>query len=254
MNTNGGFLNDNSIRLLTKTNVKNVSISLDGFADIHDKERSSKGLFDHIVASVKKLNKARQKKGNPSLTIKTVLTDENAEEMPKFRKFCAEELLADTLNISFAKEGNHAQFSMKYHNEIREILMENHCALYSYRIPDRIVQILAELILENRQSRCEVVIYPQMVKRSQIEYFLKNAGKGVYRQCRAPWAIVSVLPNGEVIPCLSVSLGNVSGANYDIMKLLRNGSYNRFLKRISSFGNNVPDACNACCYLRVKQP
>ncbi|MBF0103104.1 MAG: radical SAM protein [Desulfobacterales bacterium] len=250
--SNGKALHDDHVRLLSQTSVRNVSFSLDGFANIHDHVRSSTGLFDCVVHSIQKLNQERFKRKVPSLTIKTVLLNENVDQLIAFRKFCANELRADNLNIGFVKIGDHAQFSMKYCHDLSDILLKNHSELYEYRDKKRIVQVLTDLIKDNHRSHCKVNIYPQMINRVQLENFLNNNGKNVYNPCYYPWVAVEILPNGEVIPCLSISLGNIKDYNYNVLTLLEDTPYHVFLNKIKLMGQHIPDACNICCFLNVK--
>ncbi|HUU42037.1 MAG TPA: radical SAM protein [Desulfatiglandales bacterium] len=252
VNTNGTLLGSDHIRLLTETSVKNVSISLDGFADVHNKYRGIDGLFNRIVLSIQKLNESRSSKNKPFLTIKTVLLDENVGQLGSFRKFCAKELKAETLNISFMKIGDHAQFSLKYCDDFHRLLREKHSALYPYKDPGRIAQVLIDLLRDNCRSRCKVQLYPQMMKLIQIQNFLEKEGKWTYNPCYLPWTMVVVLPNGEIIPCLSFSLGNVKDYGYDLTGIFGSERYRFFLDEISSFGSNVPTSCNVCCFLKVK--
>lgn len=252
INTNARFLTDTHLDLLTMKNVKNISVSLDGFADVHDHSRSMPGLFDEIVANLKRLNERRKKNHSLSLTIKTVLLDENIEQLIRFREFCEKELLANTLNISFMKTGNHAQFSFLYGDEIGKILSERKTSLHTYRHSEKILKVLENLLQENAQSKCEVELFPRMSKITQIRDFIEHQGKNIYAPCYLPWAMTVVLPDGAVIPCLSFCIGNVRDDQYDTNRVLRRKKYLDFLKKIKSCGHAMPEACHVCCFLKVR--
>lgn len=252
INTNGSTLDERTAGLLIQRCVKNVSISLDGFASTHDKSRGMDGLFDTIIRGIKELNQARTGRKRPALTIKTVLLNDNVAEMHEFRRFCAEELRANTLNISLAKTGDHAQFSLKYNDNLDEVFhADKEAGLYDYGDPRRVEDVLAGLLEDNRKSSCRVTLYPQMTRRGQLHAFLENRGRNVYRDCRLPWALVVVLPDGQVVPCLSYGVGNVRDYDFDIGRLLQGGRYASFLKKVGSFGNSLPGTCNVCCFARV---
>jgi radical SAM protein with 4Fe4S-binding SPASM domain len=254
VNTNGVSWKPSDIDLLTSPAVRNISVSIDGFRSVHDASRNRKGLFDKIVANIAKLNERRSSQGRPSLTIKTVLTDDSLDQLVQFREFCAEELKADTLNISFEKTGEHYQFSLLHHRDLDELFDSSESRLYSYRRRDEIVDVLEALLRCNRRSSCEVVVYPRMTSREQIAAFLQADGVGVYAPCHLPSAMVVVLPDGEVIPCQSFALGNVRDHAYEVGRVLKGDRYREFRERLSKCGSNLPDGCQVCCYAKVNKP
>lgn len=250
VNTNGHALHGKNLDLLFEHGVKNISVSLDGFADHHDKCRKKSGLFDSIVENIRELNSRRTSTSKPSLTIKTVLLDDNCEDLPAFRQFCEQELKAQCLNISFAKEGDHAQVSLKYCSDQAEILTGSQASLHQYSNQRMMTKNLSKLLADNATSSCSVALYPQMNSENEIAAALEAKGKNVFRSCRFPWAGVTVLPDGQVTPCLSIALGNVRDHAYSISHVLKQGPYSIFLDKIARMGANLPDCCTACCFLR----
>ncbi|MBF0143434.1 MAG: radical SAM protein [Magnetococcales bacterium] len=253
VNSNGATLRTKGIELLLALGVRNLSISLDGFAGVHDRVRQLPGLFDRIVANIGWFNAARGGRSRPALTIKTVLLDDNLGELLEFRRFCAETLKASCLNLSFAKVGDHAQLSLLYHDRLPEMLHGNPGALYPYKEPQRLRGVLAELLAGNATSSCRVTLYPQMHDDSQVEGFLAHEGRGPYRACFLPWSMVWVLPDGTVTPCLSYWLGNVREHGMTVLGVLRGERYRDFLYAMKRFGDELPPACRVCCYARVRR-
>lgn len=251
INTNAARLKDTHIELLSYQNVRNISISLDGFAEVHDKGRALPGLFNTIVGNIERINRKRGK--HISLTIKTVLTDENLETLPAFREFCEKELKADILNISFMKLGDHLQYSFECMDDLQAIFGTKAATLYQYRDPSQVGRILMDLLHGNGSSTCEVTLSPQVRSLEGIIRLLAGNGKDVYQTCYFPLTAVVILPNGEVIPCLAYSVGNLRDYNYDIRALLKSGKYDGFCKSIVGLGDRVPPHCNGCCFLKVKE-
>lgn len=252
VNTNALSVKDEQIEVITDAAVRNISISLDGFAAEHDASRNRPGLFNKVVENVNRLNEAR-KNGKPSLTIKSVLSNENMEYLAEFRTFCEETLKADALNISFQKTGDHSQFSFLKHSEIGELFRQSRPELMGYRDNETVVEALGGLLDGNGRSRCKAVIYPRMKTRGQIREFLANGGKGVLKACYLPFSMVVVLPDGEVIPCLSFGLGNAKEFDYNVSEVLKNKRYKQFCDRLLSFGPDLPEACNVCCFSTVNE-
>jgi|GEM_PF-7024122 len=250
INTNLLSIKENELEALTHNNVRNVSVSIDGFADVHDKSRNRKGLFDKIVENIRIINEIKGNRKYPKITIKTVLLNENLESMPEFRHFCGNSLQANEINISFEKINEHRQFSLFHNSSLQKVLSISKPALYPYEAPDRVSLILQDMLHKNISETCKLVIYPRMKNSRQIENFLAGKGENVYKPCYLPFSMMSVLPDGEVIPCLSASMGNVKDFEYDIEATLKNGDYANFCNSLLNW-QQLPPACNVCCFSTV---
>jgi len=256
INTNGMLLDEKRLEVFVENELDNISISIDGFAEHFDRAREHSGLFDKIVRNIKKLNEIKKefKKTKPTLTIKTVLLDECVDELEEFYEFCSSELLADNINISFNKTKNHAQFDTRILSEWKDVVGRGEPIMYSYQNREKIVKVLLKLLLKSETNNCKVSLYPQMKTEVEIRKLINHDGVNVYQPCHLPWAQTVVSPVGDVIPCLSLSMGNLRDFDYDIKKIFYADKYNKFL----SWLENVNDAektaspCNMCCYLRVK--
>lgn len=252
VNTNGVSLRDEDIELLVRPPVRNVSISLDGFEEVHDRSRNRAGLFQRTTRNIRRLVEARSGRDSPAVTIKTVLTDDNVAGLPEFRRFCERELGADTLNLSFQKTGDHYQYSLLYHRDLATLWRTGAARLHGYADPQGVRDTLAAMLAENRRSRCQVVIYPRLRTAGQLDDFLRNGGEGVYRPCALPLAMVTVLPDGQVIPCQSFALGNLRDFDYNIAAVLNDSPYRAFCRSLAGFEAGLPKACSVCCFAKVR--
>ena len=251
VNTNFLSIKDQHIDLLTRSGVRNVSVSLDGFAEVHDWSRQRKGSFDKIVENIHRLHQAKQGREKPTLTIKTVLMNENVDRLIEFREFCSNELKANELNISFEKIDNHFQFSLLHNRDHEKVFKDSAPRLYEYENIDEIYRVLVELLEQNKRSSCDVILYPRMSTKQQIKRFLEARGENVYSPCYLPLSMVTVLPDGEVIPCLSCGLGNVRASNYSVQEVIARDQYKSFWKQLVSSPGLVK-ACNICCFSKVQ--
>lgn len=256
VNTNGILLSDEILENLIKCKTSNLSISIDGFSDIHDISRKRVGLFDHIVERIECLNILKKKMGskNPSLTIKTVLLDPLLDKLNEFYLFCEEKLKADCLNISFMKTANHAQYDFRVYNNLQDIKNVGEPACYDYREKGKILTVMDNLLKYSKNRHCKILLYPRMYNRFSMEYLFQNQGKSIFNPCYIPWTFIVILADGTIIPCLSVYMDNIRQLGYDVRRINELEKYKNFLKWRSVMNHNKksPSECNMCCFSTVK--
>ena len=256
INSNGVLLTERMSSLFVEKGLRNLSISLDGFRDVHDASRGRAGLFDKTVGNIKTFNEIRQAapSGRPALTIKTTLLDKGVADLAEFCAYCDTELQADTVNISLAKTVKHAQFSHRLYDTFADLRTAGVPKSIPYSSHERIVQTLTGLLANYARGRMRITLYPVMHTARQIAGYLGGDGKDVYHRCCMPWAMTVILAGGDVIPCLSVPLGNVRDVDYDIRKILSGNAVRRFRKTLGRLQRNgrTLDVCNCCCFLRVQ--
>ena len=253
VNTNAVRLRDADVALLTAGGVRNVSVSLDGFAEVHDVSRNRPGLFERTVANLARLNQARRAAGRraPRLTIKTVVTAAALPRLEAFHRFCAETLEADALNLSLEKTGGHAQFSLFHAADPDRVWRDGRAALAPYPDHAALGLALKRLLASPLARRCPVILYPRMTTPAQVDTVLAARGQGCYRPCGLPRAMVTVLPDGTVIPCQSQALGNVRDHDWRVGRVLRQPAYREACARVAGFGAALPPSCALCCFAEV---
>ncbi|MZH02048.1 MAG: radical SAM protein [Nitrospinae bacterium] len=257
LNTNGILLEEDKLMAFVESGMDNISISVDGFAKNFDKARGYEGLFDRIERNVKRLNRIKKEMGTnkPTLTIKTVLLDECVDELDDLYDYVTNELLAENLNISFMKTSDHVQMDTRILQEWQQVLDKGKPVLHAYENREKIVHTLLRLLEKSKGSKCTVSLYPKMKTEKEIRYFLENDGVNVYQPCHVPWAMSIVSPVGDVIPCLSLNMGNLREHKYNIKKIYYSQKYNEFLNWLDKLNDakNTGSPCNMCCFLRVKE-
>jgi len=256
INTNGILLDDEMLENIIKYKVSNLSISLDGFADVHDVSRKRPGLFDLLVERIHRLNvlKGEKRFKKPSLTIKTVLLDPLVGQLDEFYRFCDEVLKADCLNISVMKTLQHAQFDFRTYDSLNEIKMVGEPACFNYKEVDRIPEALINLLKISEKRRCKVLFYPRMFDKSALDLLFRSHGRGIFGPCYIPWSTVMILANGNIIPCLSLNIANIRDMNYDVRRISGLEKYQKFLKWRNTANRTKasPPECNMCCFSAVR--
>lgn len=256
VNTNGILLDDDLIKNLIKYKATNLSISIDGFSDIHDVSRKMTGLFDHIVEKIGRLNsikKAMHTK-RPSLTIKTILLDKLSGRLDEFYHFCNEVLKADCINISFMKTVAHAQFDFRVYESLKDIKDAGEPKCYQYKDEDKIPEALDNLFRLSKKRNCKVLLYPKMGNRLAVEQLLKLHGREIFGPCYIPWSFITILVDGNIIPCLSLKVANIRDLGYDVKQIAKLQRYQNFLswRNAMNKSKKSPPECNMCCFTEVK--
>lgn len=80
MVTNGYFLDDKTALELNRARIDEISISLDGMADIHDSLRGFKGAFDGAVAALENLKRFAPK---ISVVVNSIIAPTNVDDLYK---------------------------------------------------------------------------------------------------------------------------------------------------------------------------
>jgi len=256
INTNGVLLTEQLCELFVSHGLRNLSVSLDGFSDVHDTARGSPGLFEKIVSNISTLNGIRNRRAGrkPSLTIKATLLNEGMDGLEKFCEYCRNELQAQTVNISLAKTENHAQFSHRLYSGLGDLRTAGLPRSIPYSSPEKVVRTLTKLLADYSRGPMRVTLYPLMRTPRQIADYLGADGMNVFRRCSLPWSMAVIMPGGDVIPCLSLRLGNVRETGYDVRKIIAGQASQDFRKALGQLqrGAQTPDVCNCCCFLSVK--
>ena len=256
INTNGLSLDYGHLSTFVSSSLNNLSISMDGFADGFDRARDCPGLFDKIVENIHLLNqlKLELNKKTPALTIKAVILDECVDELEKFYDFCTYELKADNLNLSFMKTTDHAQFDTRILNHMDQVFSKGRPRMYPYKNKEKIIKVLLRLLEKSETRSCAISLFPKMRTEGELRNMIESEGVGIYKPCNIPWAMMVISPTGDVIPCLSLSMGNLRDNEFDIKKCFQGAKYQEFLNWLEEVNNTgkTSSACNMCCYLDVE--
>ncbi len=69
-----------------------------------------------------------------------------------------------------------------------------------------------------------------------------------FQNCMSPWGSVHINMDGNVFPCMSISMGNVK--NDKLENIFGGEKYKKFKEHIRNKG--TISACNRCGYLKPK--
>ncbi|MDR1168805.1 MAG: radical SAM protein [Heliobacteriaceae bacterium] len=246
--SNGVLINDEIIDAFIKSKMLLLSVSLDGYGKNHDKNRAKKGIFEKITANFEKM----QRKGRPMIDIKTIVLENNLDDLVKLYKYC-DEMRFNFFSISFLRSNNLKQNSVLLENFAPEFNADY--PIKKYFDMEHFKEIYKELEALSGKSKVKIRWSPKFEYAhdplAKIEEFFSSPSdrpvSQIYKPCTYPYSNMMINPAGDVYPCLPLKIGNVKEAPLkDIFNLPHYRCFRKNLKAAKVFG-----ACQMCCELCI---
>lgn len=247
--SNGTLFKKETIEyVICKENLKVLSVSID---EIYSKNRGVTDLqWQRMIEGIDYFHQEKKKrKTDISLDVKAVIMDENAHQLFDLNKFAFEKLKADTVSYSFLKGSSiqHSDFEVNY-----DCIYKDYKA-YKYKKFSLIKDQLKQIRDYNKQNKKFSFLHPNIfdINNSdgdiEIDY-INNVehDKKFYKPCMSPWGSVHVNVDGNIFPCMSISMGNVK--NTRLEDILRGEMFTKFKTHIKK--EKTVSACNRCGYLK----
>lgn len=247
--TNGTLITDEIIDAFIKTKMMLLSVSIDGYGKTHDKNRGQDGLFDNIISNLERL-RARNKK--PMIDIKTIVLDNNLDDLPKLYKLC-NDMGFEFLSVAFLRNNHLKQNSILREQFGEEFYLQKY-PIKSYFDMGRFKEVYREI--ESIKGKTKIRFAPKFEGKGvdvaeKIEKFFsydENPNiKKIYEPCLYPFSNMMINPQGDVYPCLSLKIGNIKDKS--LKQLFNMPKYCCFRKNLKA--SKVFEACQMCCELNV---
>jgi len=252
--TNGVLLSEEVVdAMLSLPNFKVLALSIDS---IRKDFLNARGIRDddwerliHVVEYF--IRKREEKKSHCILEIKTLILDENTADLFQIHKYCMEQLKTDHHTFQFLK-GSALQHSDQI-CKLEEIFKKSRAP--AYRDFGLIMSELEKVKQYNLEKKTVAFLHPKFADLNMSKPFPdvgfinhKEFNKNLFKPCKFPWSSVHINYDGEVFPCLAVSLGNVKQKPLkDILKGIEHKEFLNIIKR-----NGTVEACNRCGWLKVR--
>lgn len=208
--------------------------------------------WEHVREMLKYfVGKRNEIKSDCILDIKTMVLDENAGDLFEMYKYFIEDLGADTHAFQFLKGSpiQHADHMTEYDEIIKK------SQAYVYKRFDLIKEELELVRLYNIQNRGVSFLHPKVDSLTSDEPLSKTDcinssehSKEMFLPCKFPWSSVHINFDGNLFPCLAVSMGNVKEKT--LAEIINGERFLRFKELIRKEGTT--EACNRCGWLRPK--
>jgi len=250
--TNGILLNHELIDyLLSFTNFKVLSLSID---DIGNHNRAvSPAHWEHIVDMMKYFLEKRDEI-NPDcvLDVKSLILDENAEHLLELHKFMAEQVGTDTHVFQFLKGSliQHADYMFNFEDITTKSIAPTYTKF-------DVIKEQLELIRKYNLNKEKIsFLHPKIAPLvsnqpiGNIDLINENEHLKKYcAPCKFPWSSVHINFDGNLFPCLAVSMGNVK--ENTLQEIINGERMTKFRDLIRSEG--TVEACNRCGWMHYIQ-
>ena len=257
---NGLLLSEDIIDfILSSKNFKVLSISIDNRKNTirklaNVKEHKWDEKWSHAEKMMLYFQKRKKELGHPNciLDSKTVVLDENADELLDIHKYCIEDLKCDTHSFQFLKGSPILGCDFMY--KFDDIFTKS--SAYKYKNWDMIKKQLNLVKKYNYKNKAVGFLHPKvdelivdqkplnddkMDLLNEIEH-----KKEKFLPCAQPWSSVHINVDGTVFPCLAVSMGNIQDSS--IKDIVYGEEFAKFRKTIREEG--TVEACNRCGWLQ----
>ena len=254
LQTNGTLL-DRMADNLVDAGVEMVTISLDGPSEVHDAIRGQEGAFRKTCEGIKALAAARNRRHspNPIIIINCVVSKASLPTLDQMVPL-AHELGADILQIQ------HTIFNTPANIQRHNLALSPEFAAraqldlappsipegeyYESKIAPADLPGLLDQFREARRlakDRLKLLFLPNLPPHLLGPYYL-DLTHPFPQECKSPWKVCRILPDGTVSPCLHLVAGNI--ATQPFMEIW-NGPRMRRLRQIIS--RRLFPGCVRCC-------
>ena len=252
MITNGVLLNDEKIsqlfalapRRVFQKGLILVGVSVQGIGETHDKVVQVKGAFGKVRANLEKFREERKRWGKslPLLDVKSVITDENVEEMDKLVDL-AEEMEADFCTFQIV---NTQDSSYGIEDAPEEAYMTPPPPVRFTKI-DVLKTQLAEIEKRRKKVPFEIRFNPilppeEIVRRYRNAIHIEDYG------CYVPWSTAHIGPTGNLFPCYSINCGNLLEKSFD--EAWNGATFREFRRKLRDA--KIFPGCEGCCFISYR--
>ncbi|NMC04739.1 MAG: radical SAM protein [Candidatus Lokiarchaeota archaeon] len=198
----------------------NVSLSIDGLKETHDKTRDIEGSFERAMRTLKALERLKHQFGNLSITVNTVFTRLNQDEIVPLVDHVYSRHDIDGFYIALVR-GNPREPALK------DVAIEKYRSaikhLETWKARRGAYGNYALARLRNAVD--------DLAPRDAIKAFV--TGRNAY-PCKAGQTVIVISERGDVSPCemLGFSFGNLRDFDHDIGRILASARAKHIVKAI----------------------
>jgi MoaA/NifB/PqqE/SkfB family radical SAM enzyme len=251
--SNGLLLSNQKIeKILSEKNFKILGVSIDTIGNTN--RDFKKGQWETLVKQLNQFVEIRDKSRNDVvLDVKSVILDENIDDLFDIHKMTMETLKADTHSLQLLKgaEIQHSDLMFDFQD------IDKNYSAYEYKKFDELIYQLNLIKEYDLKNNFRTYLHPNVIDLTEPgeikkeDFYYLNSEKHLpenFLPCYAPWSSVHINVDGSLFPCMAVAMGNVK--NEDLSKIIFSDKFSKFKSEIRKKG--TINGCNRCGYLLPK--
>jgi MoaA/NifB/PqqE/SkfB family radical SAM enzyme len=250
--SNGLLLNEKKRNLfLSEKNFKVLGISIDTIGNINRDFKP--GAWETLVKSIQDFKKERDEIGHQcAIDIKTVVLDENINDLFEIHKYCFEILGADTHSLQLLKGSEIQHSDLMFDDDS----MYKKYSAEQYEKFDELINQLNQIREYNFKYKKRGYLHPNVIDlNSSTEIYLddynylnnKDHDVKKFKTCLSPWTSVHVNVDGSLFPCMAIAMGNVK--KQSLNEIFFSAKFKHFRNEIRD--KKTLNGCNRCGWLKV---
>ena len=201
-----------------------------------------------VVNNLDLINEKCKNRHKIILDVKTVLLDNNIEDMVKMYELCSQKG-CDFFSIA-VKRNNMLKQSACLSEEFTKEFYEQEYPLELYFDMEKFKEVYKELLKIAKTSKTKLRWAPKFKPTEkglrQLEYMFEHGQDSVadlYKPCKTPFSNLFINPEGIVYPCLSVAMGDLKEKS--LKEIINLPKYRCFRKNLKA--SKIFTACQLCC-------
>jgi radical SAM protein with 4Fe4S-binding SPASM domain len=230
-----------------------ILVSFDGPKEIHDQCRNFKGAYDAAVNGLKKINRIKKEMGSvkPFVLTSTTISKVNIpvlEETFEIGKTINPDLMVVYLSWFMSeKMGLEHTKILEKHLGITPYTWKSYITKFSKSDAKAFKEGIMNI--KKKKWPFEYMIIPNIKEKDLEDYYLKPDMFFGYAKCVAPFIMVDIMPNGDVVTCrdyIDVVVGNIN--EKPLLEIWNDEKFVRWRKLLIDHKGKLPQ-CSRCCGL-----
>ena len=253
--TTNGWMLPRLAEALVEIGVDEITVSIDGPEEIHDRIRGRRGSFRKLYEGVERLNRAKARAGRdrPAVRFSYTLTDENYTHLLTFVRQVEPLQPAAFVfsHLNFITEemaaAHNAQIDGAWAMTRSNIGTMNLDAIDLEALWRALAAVKTHA--STQPAFPPLAIVPDLASVADLEIYYRQPLRFVGgRHCTDPWRMMMIRTDGTVIPahgrCYDIPAGSVTET--PLPKLWDNARFRAFRRTLQDAGGTLP-ACARCC-------
>lgn len=255
--TNGTLINQRIAEALSQMDNLEITISIDGTKEIHNKIRGI-GAYEKSIQAINKIGKYKQKNKGPSILINTTITPDIVGHLEEMIDDLSSNPYLDLIKIQHLWFTNRSRAELHKQVLNEEFGIKNDPGVNAHIIdgyaftPEQLDSLGLEIQrLERKKSRVQFRFYPPLIKANIMKYYT-DLDYSLRKSCDVAFTDLLIQPDGTVKFCPDEWIANFNIGNIRTSSLetIWKNNLARHFREVLLKRKLFP-SCNRCCHINI---